>query len=121
MWEAVRNPSHPGHMVVGLTIWGLWFAAQYAGLSLTCAALDGGAERDPEQIWLRTGLVLLALGVALLLLWLFYRCWKASLNFSGESHHQKRLISRVSAGVNLLLAGATVIVASPAVYLPPCL
>ena len=120
MWAALRDPTRPGHLVTGLIIWSLWFVAQYSVLSLTCGASTGSGQ-SAAFIWLRPALLLLALGVALVLLWLALRCWKAARLVSGDDHHQGRLITKVCAGVDILLAGATLIVASPVVFLPPCL
>ena len=118
MWAALRDPTRPGHLAVGLIIWSLWFVAQYSVLSLNCAALPESTQSAAAS-WLRPALVILAVGVALVLAWLALRCWKAARRV-GSGHHQGRLVTRVGAGVDILLAGATLIVAAPVVFLPPC-
>ena len=31
------NFTHPIHLIVGLTLWSVWFVAVYSGLSVACA------------------------------------------------------------------------------------
>lgn len=102
--------DHPLHLVGGFTIWSIWFIAIYGGLSIFCS----GAESDkaigilnPINIALlfltgATGIVLVAMAV-----W----CW----------HTAQRHLARLSAGLYFAATIATIAVAAPIFYLPPCI
>lgn len=114
---AWHHPGHPVQLLLGLTIWCLWFVALYGALSILCAvappALEQGALSG-LKLWL--GLfTLVTLGG---LLWLA-RCCLAAV--PREPSRVGRFIAGVAAGLYLFAASGVAFVALPLVALPPCL
>lgn len=114
---AWRNPGHPMQLLLGLTIWSLWFVALYGGLSIACAVappFPGQGALTALNLWL--GLFTLAtLGA---LLWLARFCLSAVRR---EPVRAARFIAAVAAGLHLFAAGGVAFVGLPLVALPPCL
>ncbi|WP_010629664.1 hypothetical protein [Halomonas sp. KM-1] len=109
--------THPIHLVSGLTIWGIWFVAIYAGLSVACSM----APPEPESDML-TG-INLGVGVATLittalLLWL---TWASAAAGRRAEVRRECYFAYISAGMFLFSAGSTLFVGYPIVFLPPCL
>lgn len=102
--------NHPAHLVLGLTIWSIWFVAMYAGLSVYCSL--AGDHQPIEGIPL-INISLLALTaitcvpLAVLAVW----CWRNATGFPG----------RVSAMLYIASVIATISVAIPVFFVPPCL
>nr|WP_163500776.1 hypothetical protein [Halomonas socia] len=108
--------THPLHLVIGLTLWSLWFVTIYGGLSVACAV----APPAPEQGALTTinvALGLLTAATAALLGWLAWACLQAARDKPGRS----RFVAAVSAGLYLYSAVATLFVGIPVIGVPPCL
>jgi len=101
-------PDHPIHLIVGLTLWSLWFIGIYAGVSIYCTHEDPasavGGKSAKLALWLATGVT----GLTLTLLAII--CWKQGAGFTAQ----------VSAGLYIAAAIATVAVAIPASGLPLC-
>ena len=67
--------SHPAHLVIGLTLWSVWFVAVYGGLSVACAL----APPDPYQGSVNPvnlGLGLLTVLTTAGLIYLAFACWR---------------------------------------------
>lgn len=114
---AWRKPGHPVQLLLGLTIWSLWFVALYGGLSVACAV----APPSPDQgaltalnLWLGL-LTLLTLGA---LLWLARFCLGAVRR---EPSRAARFIAAVAGGLHLFAASGVAFVGLPLVALQPCL
>ncbi|MCC5883758.1 MAG: hypothetical protein JJU25_14130 [Halomonas sp.] len=109
--------THPIHLVGGLTIWGVWFVAIYAGLSIACSI----APPDPESdmfTGINLGVGLATLVFTALLLWLAWASVKAARK---AEVRRDCYFAFISAGVYLFSAGGTLFVGYPVVVLPPCL
>ncbi|MDX1677012.1 hypothetical protein [Arsukibacterium sp.] len=120
--RAWLQPCHPAQLVIGLTIWSIWFVAMYAGLSVACQ-LAAPAEQQGPVNWLSAGLFLFTLLVLALLLALAWRTGRACL--------QRRKSADNAAGVNyftgyvssvLYLAAAVATLAGglPVLVFAPC-
>jgi len=102
--------DHPLHLVIGLTIWSVWFIAIYGGLSVFCCAAAESGESgltNRLNLSLLTAASLTCAALAGLAAW----CWRQAQGFAG----------RVSAGAYIAAVIATAGVAAPIIYLPPCL
>ncbi|MGR2739816.1 hypothetical protein ACUY1T_15325 [Billgrantia sp. Q4P2] len=108
--------THPIHLVTGLTIWGLWFVAIYAGLSVACSVAPPAPERDMLTA-INVGVGLATLVTTALLLWLTW----ASVAAGRKAELRECYFAYVSAGVFLFSAGGTLFVGYPIMFLPPCL
>ncbi|MFQ3786112.1 hypothetical protein [Halomonas sp. A29] len=109
--------THPIHVISGLTIWGIWFVAIYAGLSVACSVAPPDPERD-MLTGINVGIGLATLVTTALLLWL--TC--ASVAAARKTELQRDCyFAHVSAGVFLFSAGGTLFVGYPIIFLPPCL
>lgn len=108
---------HPLQTVLGLAVWLAWFAAVYGGLSLGCAVAPPPAAAGAWN-WLNGLLALISITVAVLLLGLAWRCWRAA---RPETPAGQRFVARLAAGGHLTAALGTLFVAWPLARLPPCL
>lgn len=113
------NSSHPLQLALGLTIWIIWFGFIYGALSLGCVIAPPPPSLGPLT-WINGMLLATTVLVAS---WLFYhawQCWRASAGGAKENKHSGILVARVSAGLHLLAALATLAVGVPTLVLPPC-
>ncbi|MGR4069426.1 hypothetical protein OCT51_05335 [Halomonas sp. LR3S48] len=109
--------THPIHVVSGLTIWGIWFVAIYAGLSVACSVAPPDPERDMLTA-INVGIGLATLVTTALLLWL---AWASLAAGRKVGPRRECYFAFVSAGVFLFSAGGTLFVGYPIIFLPPCL
>ncbi|WP_111413238.1 hypothetical protein [Billgrantia lactosivorans] len=109
--------THPIHVVSGLVIWGLWFVAIYAGLSVACSVAPPESERD-MLTGINVGVGLATLATTALLLWL---SWASVAAGRKATLRRECYFAYLSAGVFLFSAGGTLFVGYPIVFLPPCL
>lgn len=109
--------THPIHLVGGVTIWGIWFVAIYAGLSVTCSVAPPDPERD---MWtgINYGVALSTLVTTALLLWLTWASVRAARR---AEVRRECYFAYISAGIYFFSAGGTLFVGYPLVFLPPCL
>lgn len=107
-------PSHPAQLLLGLTLWSLWFVALYGGLSVACALAP---PRPGALTIINGGLALLTLATLGLLGWLAWRGLRAGRVSVGGS----RFIALTGAGLHLFSAAGVAFVGLPIVALPPCL
>lgn len=113
---AWRSPGHPVQLILGLTIWSLWFVALYGGLSVACAVAPpspGQGALSGLNLWLG----LLSLVTLAALLWLARFCLAAVRR---ERSRAARFIAAVAAGLHLFSASGVAFVGLPLVALPPC-
>ncbi|MFY0990384.1 hypothetical protein [Halomonas sp. C05BenzN] len=108
--------GHPLQLVLGLTIWSLWFVTVYGGLSVACAVAPP-APAQGAMTGLNGGLGLLTLATLGLLLWLAGWCLGAARRSSGRG----RFMAALAAGLHLFSAAGVAFVGLPLVTLPPCL
>lgn len=118
MWR----PDHPAQLLLGLTLWAVWFVLLYGGLSVGCAVAPP-AEQSGAINPLNATLMLLTLVVTGVLLLAAWRCMRAAPEPDSNSKESanRRMIARVSAGLYLFSALATLGIGLPVLVLPPCL
>lgn len=109
-------PSHPAQLLLGLTLWSLWFVILYGGLSVACE-LAPPAPGQGALTAINAGLALLTLTTLGLLAWLAWRGLTAGRVSVGGS----RFIALTGAGLHLFSAAGVAFVGLPILALPPCL
>lgn len=116
------DPGHPAQLVVGLTIWSIWFIAMYAGLSVVCQFAPPATQHSPFT-WLNGGLFGLTLLVVALLLLLAWRCGRYCLRQRRANQHNTgvtHFTGYVSTVLYLAAAVATLAGGLPVLVLSPC-
>ena len=113
------RPNHPLHLVLGPTLWAVWFVVIYAGLSVACRLSPPAADQG-AMTWISGLLLLMTVLVILLLLILGRWCWREASTNPSLSRN-RRFISRVSAGAYLVMAISSFLIGVPIILLPPCL
>lgn len=104
------SADHPAHLVLGLVIWSVWFVAIYAGLSVYCSR---AADTSAAGIFnmLNMGLLIFTgitcIKLTLLAIW----CWRRG----------QGLIGTVSTYLYAASILATLAIAGPIFFLPPCI
>ncbi|MEX1214479.1 hypothetical protein [Saccharospirillum sp.] len=116
------STGHPAQLVIGLTVWCVWFVVVYGSQAVACKL----AAPDPivgafNPINLMLGLItlLIALGLA----WGAKTCWRStgsSASATALNTRQAWFIARIAAGLYAVSAIATFIVLWPLLVLPPC-
>ena len=127
-------PGHPAQLVIGFTIWSLWFIAMYAGLSVACQLNPPDMQQGPFTL-LNAGLFVLTLLVTALLLFLAWRSGrycasvhrkdKAGVNSDdAKANHSAtsagRFIGYISTVLYLIAAAATLAGGLPVLVYAPC-
>lgn len=112
----MNRAEHPVHLVAGLVVWMLWFVVLYGLLSVGCAVAPPGPGQGIWN-WINASLWLISLVVVVGLALAGWWCWRAAI-VSDESH--ARFMTRVSAAIYGLSAAATLAVALPVLFYPPC-
>jgi hypothetical protein len=112
--------DHAWHLVLGFTLWFVWFCATYGGVAVACAVAPPAPALGPMN-WLNATVLLLAavctaaFGCAA---W-FSAC--AARRMPGDAAGaRKRFIARAASKLYATAALATAVVALPAVLLTPC-
>lgn len=107
---------HPIHLVLGLTVWALYFVVVYGGMAVGCEISSVGHQQGP---WtpINAFVLLVTLAFALPLLWMAWLCHRRT----PASPTQARFLMRLSAVLYLLSALATLFVGLPGAIYPPCL
>ncbi|WP_213999829.1 hypothetical protein [Arsukibacterium sp.] len=116
------DPGHPVQLVVGLTIWSIWFIAMYGGLSVVCRFAPPATQHSPFT-WLNGGLFGLTVLVVVLLLLLAWRCGRYCLRQRRAKHHDAgvtQFAGYVSTVLYLAAAVATLAGGLPVLVLSPC-
>ncbi|WP_447555969.1 hypothetical protein [Vreelandella sp. EE22] len=108
--------THPAHLVVGLTLWSIWFVAVYGGLSVVCAVAPPAPEQGPLT-GLNLGLGLFSLMMTAALLWLAWGSWRVAREHKGRQH----FFALASAGLYFYSAFGVVFAGMPVIGVPPCL
>ncbi len=108
--------THPLHLILGLSVWAVWFVVLYGGLSVACK-LAPPAPAAGALSWINMLLLPLTLVVVALLAWAARWCWQGH----ADSDSLKRFMARSAACLYLLSALATLAVALPTLFLPPCI
>lgn len=107
---------HPMHLVLGLTLWAVFFVVVYGGMSIGCeisAARDSTTFLNPINAFV----LLVTVLFTVLLAWLAWACHKAT----PEAPNQGRFLARLAAVLYAVSAVSTLLVGLPGVIYPPCL
>lgn len=112
----MRLRPHPVHLILGLSMWALYFVLVYGGMSVGCEVFEVSNQQGPWT--LINGFVLLLTIVFIIpLLWLAWQCYRQTPAEPGQA----RFMMRLSAVLYTLAAGATLLVGMPGSLYPPCL
>ena len=114
------STGHPAQLVIGLTVWCVWFVAAYGGLSVACELAAPEPNRGAFNAISLTLIVLTVLTV-LWLAWGAWTCWQSTTDQVDSTERQTPFIARVSAGLYAVAALAALVVVWPLLMLPPCL
>jgi hypothetical protein len=113
-------PDHAWHLVLGLTLWFVWFCATYGGVAVACAVAPPSPALGPLN-WLNATVLLLAavctaaFGCAA---WVSARA--ARRGPADATGARQRFIARSASKLYATAAVSTALVALPAVLLTPC-
>lgn len=108
--------THPIHLILGFTLWAVYFVVVYGGMSVGCEVSDVSNHQGPFT-WVNGFVLLVTLGFTLVLLWLGWLCHRQT----PDKPNQARFLMRSSAVLYLLAALATLFVGLPGAIYPPCL
>lgn len=107
------------HLVIGLALWFAWFCATYGGVAAACAI----AEPVPGQgAWTWINATVLAFGLVCTggfvgAAWLSAR---GARRLQSDGHARDRFLAHMATALYATAALSTVLVALPAVVMPPC-
>ena len=110
-------PHHGVHLIIGLTVWSVWFVVLYGGLSVGCQ-LAPPLLAEGAVNWLNILLGLSTRMVVAVLLALARHLWR---QHAGHEQQVRRHICMTAAALYLISAFATLAVALPVLFLPPCI
>lgn len=115
------RPDHPLQIVLGLTIWTIWFLVLYGGVSVSCA-LGGPASLNGPLTFVNLGFGILTLVVAAMLTRLARVCARAARTRSNATvqEESRRFVASIAAAAHASAALATLFVGLPLLALPPC-
>lgn len=112
-------PERAWHLILGPTVWGIWFVTVYGALSIGCVVAPPPAQ-GPWN-WLNLSLGVFTLLVAGLLLRWAWGCWHALRAAGPQQTPRRRFIRSLGAGLHLMSALATLLIGLPILLLTPCL
>lgn len=111
------SSCHPLHLILGLTIWSIWFVVLYGGLSVACQVAPPDPASGPFS-WINSMLWFSTLAVVAALAWAGYRLWKVAPT---QTQATKQFVALSSSALYAVSAFATLAVAAPVLFLPPCI
>jgi hypothetical protein len=113
--------DHPLQLVLGLTLWAVWFVVVYGGMSIACAVAPPSIAAGARNA-VNTALLGITMATVALLLAEARRCWHAARALSREpAAERKRFVAASGAALYVWAVAATLIVALPLLVLPTCL
>lgn len=107
------------HLVIGLTLWFVWFSATYGGVAVACAV----APPLPAQgawTWINAMVLLLAVGFTLAFGGVAWISARSAQRLQPEAHARDRFFAHMATALYAVAALSTALVAMPAVVMPPC-
>jgi pilus assembly protein TadC len=122
--ERAAGPAgHAWHLVLGLTLWFVWFCATYGGVAVACAVAPPSPALGPMN-WLNATVLLLAAACTCAFgfaAWLSARAARRRPAVAaGAAGAGPRFIARSASALYATAALSTALVALPAVLLAPC-
>lgn len=107
---------HPLHLVLGFTLWFVYFNFVYGGMSVGCSFSDARDSTNPLN-WIN----LFVLGATVVFNLAFsWAAWKCHQVTPAEPI-QARFFARLSAVLYAMAAFSTLVVGAAALIYPPCL
>lgn len=117
--DAAR-PAHAWHLVLGLTLWFVWFCVTYGGLAVACAVAPPPVGAGALN-WLNASVLLLAVATTAAFAAGAWASARTARRLpAGNIAARRRFISRAATALYITAAVSTVAVALPAVLLAPC-
>ncbi|RZL62851.1 MAG: hypothetical protein EOP81_14900 [Variovorax sp.] len=121
---------HPWQLMLGLSVWALWFVVAYGSLSVACAVVPPDPSLGARNAVNATLLVLTVLTAALLTFWA-WRCARAALHRSDQqgqegqqgednANDRRRFMAGVAAALHACAAVSTLVVGLPLLVMAPC-
>lgn len=108
--------THPIHLIVGLTLWSIWFVGVYGGLSVACAVVPPSPAQGAFTP-INLGLGLFSLLMVAALAGLAWGCCHIARQHQGR----QRFHALVSAGLYFFSTFGVVFAGMPILGVPPCL
>lgn len=108
---------HPLQLVLGLTVWAVWFVLAYGGVSLACVLLEPPVRAGVHSA-VNVALLALTGATVVLLAWWTWAC--ATAAGRQDTGQPRRFVALLAAALHGSAALATVFVAVPLWMLPPC-
>ena len=118
--RAAGLADHAWHLVLGLTLWFVWFCATYGGVAVACAVAPPPPAQGPLNWLSATVLLLAAVCTAGFGLASWLRARAAQRGPAGEAGARRRFIARSASALYATAALSTAVVALPALLLTPC-
>jgi len=117
--DAAR-PGHAWHLVLGLTLWFIWFCATYGGLAVACAVAPPPASLGPLN-WLNASVLLLAAATTAAFTAAAWASARTARRLpSGSAAARRRFVASAATALYIIAAVSTAVVALPALILAPC-
>lgn len=113
-WSA----AHPLQLVIGPTIWFVWFSVAYGALSVACSAAP--PEATEPVAWLNGPLLAATVVTAAALAAAAAWTGRAAHGLSATGAPRERFIARVATGLYVISAVSTLALGLPMAWLPPC-
>lgn len=113
-------PVHPLHLVLGLTLWFLWFSLLYGGVAVACVVVP---PVPPHTVFNSINLAGLAFTAvtALGFAWAGHAAWRAyRAMVTASAPPRERFVARLSAALYAVAVVATLMVGLPLLVVPPC-
>lgn len=110
---------HAWHLVIGLTLWFAWFSATYGGVAVACAI----APPSPAQgawTWINATVLLLAVAFTAGFGWVAWYSARGMQRMQPDAHARDRFFAHTATALYGVAALSTMLVALPAVLMPPC-
>ncbi|TLX57217.1 hypothetical protein DN824_11710 [Stutzerimonas nosocomialis] len=116
---ARTSPYHPIQIPLGFVLWSFWFVAMYGGHAVACEINPPDPTLGPWN-WLNGTLGLLTLVTLAILVLQARRFWKLS-RMTDELNERQIFVTKITSGLHLIAALATLYVGIPLLQLPPCI
>lgn len=116
----VVRPGHAWHLMLGLTLWFVWFCVTYGGLAVACAVAPPPVALGPHN-GLSGAVLLLAAAAAAGFIYGAWACARAARRMpTGQAGARQRFIARSASALYATAAVSTAVVALPVLLLAPC-
>jgi hypothetical protein len=112
--------DHPWQLVLGPSIWALWFVLVYAGVSVACATAPPPPARA-SFTWINLGLLLLTLVTTGGLVLAARACRRAIPHIlPGPERPRRRFMASAAAMLHAISAASVAFVGLPLLVFTPC-